>query len=51
MASDWGVPPWEIEEKCTQEYYSWWLSIRAERVALENEKANQIARRNLGNGR
>lgn len=45
MATDWGIPPWQVTRECSQEWFDWWLSIRVEKAALQEAEANKVKRR------
>jgi hypothetical protein len=48
MAQDYGVPPWEIEESCTLEWFKNWSAYRmaeAQESRRQREKAEQRGRR------
>lgn len=45
MAEEWGVPPWVVENDCSEKWFDWWLIVRNEKAAIQKAEQDKIKRR------
>jgi hypothetical protein len=39
FAKDFGIPPWEVMDKCSANWWAWWKLLRAETSRYERSKS------------
>lgn len=44
---EWGIPPWQVEKDCSEQWWEWWLIYRSEKNQLQKEEMDKIRRKNL----